>query len=83
MEFKFSEPQLNQDTYVPYIEIECKTRLTLDPEAYISLRMANETMLNVLTQHFKDSLEAPLREELKKYKIEDGNGVGTSQKDVG
>jgi hypothetical protein len=66
MELKFSDVQLNQSNYMPFIEIEFKTKLALDQEMFTSLGIAGENIVNVLISEYQDSLEKQLGDELKK-----------------
>jgi hypothetical protein len=64
MELKVSKPILNPDNFCPFIEIEFKTKMTLDNEMFLALSMHGENIYNVLACEYRDALEA--NEELKK-----------------
>lgn len=65
----FSEPQLEEDSFHPFVDVTFSTKLSLDHEMYLALSIAGESVENVLLDSFKILLEKELPKLFTKYGI--------------
>lgn len=63
-----SEVFLDHDTLEPFISLTYKTKISLDDEIYVTLRMHGERLESLLIDEFRQEIYAKLPGILKKYK---------------
>ncbi len=71
-DIKYSDVKLNVETYCPYIGIEYKDKLSLDPEMLRGLlHVGDESeIIEILVDGFRQILHGTLKQELTKHGIE-------------
>lgn len=72
MKIKIGEVYCDEKSFVPFMDLEIKTRICLDPEMFKSIQMHGESMLNLMLADYKHELLSKLEPILleKNFSIE-------------